>query len=88
MTFKDTEWDSPLRFKPDGTRIREHVMESPYKPMAEIIEGEGGEILRECFACGQFREKVHEVWEEVISGSHVGEMVPLEVCEACYSRAH
>jgi hypothetical protein len=54
-------------------------LKSPYTPVAEIVEHERGVPLAECFACGQFREDVREVYDDSL-----GDIV--EVCHACRQR--
>lgn len=86
-----TEWATVLRCSGPDERLRPVIPEgrmfsSPYLEPAAIVEGETGQSLEECFACGAFREGVRdtliECWRTK-DKSGPSEWVPFDLCAAC-----
>jgi hypothetical protein len=75
MTRSKWEWDVSWATV-IGPHVRRRGLQSPYMPVAEIVEHERGIPLAECFACRQFREDVRDVYDDELDGI-------IELCRAC-----
>jgi hypothetical protein len=82
LRFGQDVWDTVLCWDEDGGMIRTRILD-PYRPMPEIIEGETGQHLNECCACGSLREGVRDTLVE-FEGER--QLVPVGVCAACRTK--
>jgi hypothetical protein len=79
------EWATVLACASPQQRMRRvippgRLFSSPYLEPPKIVEGETGQPLSECFACGAFREGVRDI--PLTDEGAMG-----EVCAACVARA-